>query len=205
MAEEQQVANSVAATDSESPVDQAQPASVELGASQPDATAPNTAEGNADDASTGDKPVEYEPFTMPDGIPIDETLLASVTPIFQEMGLSQEQAQKLVDFEAQRAQGQATAFQEQVTAWQKSVYEDKEIGGDEAAVKANVALADKVISTHFESGFIEALRGVGLTNHPEVIRGLVRIGKTYMTEDQPGSGQAPQPAKSRAEILYGKS
>ena len=63
--------------------------------------------GNTDAAGdTGDAegsqtpPDEYADFSMPEGIQLDETMLAEALPVFKELELTQTQAQKLVDFQA---------------------------------------------------------------------------------------------------------
>lgn len=146
-------------------------------------------------------PEEYGEFTLPDGMELNEQLLAQANPVFKELGLSQEQAQKLVDFESTRQQAQVDQFHQQIQTWQQEVSNDPEIGGEK--MDESIALANKAIGEYFEPGFMDVLRSYGLTNNPEVIRGLKRIGERHLTEDNPGGGRAPHREKSRAEKLYG--
>jgi len=56
--------------------------------------------------STADKaekviPDVYADFKVPEGMEVDKSLLNEALPVFKEMKLSQEEAQKLVDLQAQ--------------------------------------------------------------------------------------------------------
>ena len=77
-------------------------------------------EGDTDDGSLDDSKV-YADFTMPEGLTIDEALLAEALPIFKELGLTQEQAQKMVDFEAKKVQAgqqnQLETFNQLIKDW----------------------------------------------------------------------------------------
>lgn len=158
----------------------------------------------SEDAGGNDQvPDEYSGFQLPEGMEMDEELLARANPVFKELGLSQEQAQKLVDLEAARVQEQIDQFQQQIRTWQEEVKTDPELGGDR--FDENLALANKAVNEFFEPGFLDALRAYGLTNHPEVIRGLKRIAERYLAEDKPTDGRAPSKEKSRIDRFYGTS
>lgn len=159
-----------------------------------------TAEGDSESAV----PEEYAEFSMPEGLQVDGELLARANPVFKELGLSQEQAQKLVDLKAAEVLDGIEKFHQQRAEWAESCKTDKEIGGEH--FHANIGLAQKALNTYFDPTALEVLKSAGLDNHPDVIRGLVRIGKQHLMEDQPGnSGSAAIPEKSRAERFYGKS
>jgi len=155
------------------------------------------AEGNEQQA----EPDEYADFSLPEGVELNEELLAQANPVFKELGLSQEQAQKLVDFESARVQAQVDQFHQQVDAWKEAAREDKEFGGDK--LEQSLASANNVLKGNFAPAFIEELKQIGFLNHPELIRGLTRIGNRYLTEDTPGEGKAVEREKSRIERLYG--
>jgi len=153
----------------------------------------------ANEEQTAD-PGTYTDFSVPEGVEVNEELLAQANPIFKELGLSQEQAQKLVDFEVTRTQAQVEQFSQQVNAWKESAQDDKEFGGDN--LQKSLAVSNLVLQ-HFEPAFVDDLGRMGLLNHPELIRGLTRIGNKFLTEDTPGDGDAPRQVKSRVERLYG--
>lgn len=180
--------------------DQASPQGIGEETPSPQDVQSQEGEGAEGSEPKGNAP-EYGEFTLPDGVEINQELLAQANPVFKELGLSQEQAQKLVDFESSRQQAQVEQFHQQIQTWQEETRNDKEIGGDQ--MDRTISQANKAINAYFEPGFIDALRATGLTNHPEVIRGLARIANKHLTEDNPGGGNPPSNPKSRTEILYG--
>ncbi|HYC65101.1 MAG TPA: hypothetical protein VEC14_10255, partial [Reyranellaceae bacterium] len=65
--------------------------------SAPDTGAPPPESGAGDAAAEAAQPVTYEPFTLPEGLAVDQATLAEAQTLFAEAKLSQPQAQKLVD------------------------------------------------------------------------------------------------------------
>ena len=57
-------------------------------------------------------PDQYEAFTVPEGQELDEAVLEQYSPVFKELGLSQEQAQKLVDVQAAQVAAQAEQYEQ---------------------------------------------------------------------------------------------
>ena len=81
----------------------------------------------ADKAEKDKKPAapeKYE-FAAPEGQALDANALAVFEPIAKELGLTQEQAQKLVDIYPQIQQQQAEAWSKQVADWGEQVKADK--------------------------------------------------------------------------------
>ncbi|MFV8917572.1 peptidase [Serratia fonticola] len=145
-------------------------------------------------------PEKYE-FKAPEGVEqLDPQALAVFEPIAKELGLSQEQAQKLVDIYPQIQQQQAEAWSKQVTDWGDQVKADKEIGGDK--LTASVGQAQKALDQFGTPALREYLEQSGLGNHPELVRAFAKVGK-MMSEDKiivPNQGGQ----RSAADILYGK-
>lgn len=161
--------------------------------------------GEKDKAKEPDKkdekpvvPEKYE-FKAPEGVEqLDPQALAVFEPIAKELGLSQEQAQKLVDIYPQIQQQQAEAWSKQVTDWGDQVKADKEIGGDK--LTASVGQAQKALDQFGTPALREYLESSGLGNHPELVRAFAKVGK-MMSEDKiimPNQGGQ----QSMAEILY---
>jgi len=145
-------------------------------------------------------PEKYE-FKAPEGVEqLDPQALAVFEPIAKELGLSQEQAQKLVDIYPQIQQQQAELWSKQVTDWGEQVKADKEIGGDK--LTASVGQAQKALDQFGTPALREYLHTSGLGNHPELVRAFAKVGK-MMSEDKiimPNQGGQ----RSAADILYGK-
>lgn len=149
-------------------------------------------------------PEKYEFKSPVEGQELDAEMAAALDPVARELGLNNEQAQKLVDIygkdilpkiEARQAENWA----KQTEAWANEVKTDKEIGGD--SFVANVGLAQKALDTFAPAGLRDYLETTGLGNHPDLVRCFVKVGKA-MSEDSmvmPNTGGQ----RSQADILYG--
>lgn len=170
--------------------------------------------------ATTEKPGEQKPVVpdkydlkLPDGLKAPEGVdvnayLERTAATARELGLSNEKANALLKHDIETTSKYAEGVQAQhvqnVNAWMGQVKADKEVGGD--AFDANAELAKRVIGRFGTDAFKEALNKTGLGNHPELVRFVVRIGKT-MSEDQlvvPGSTGGAA-SKDAATMLYGGS
>ena len=132
--------------------------------------------------------------------------MALATPLFNELGLNQEQAQKLIDFQSNFVQAgakkQVDDFNTQIETWKKDSKEDSEFGGDK--FDENVKLAQAAVNNFGTPELKQLLEDYGVGNHPEIIRFMVKVGK-LTAEDVPGSeGTATSAASDRVSILYPK-
>lgn len=165
----------------------------------------NTEGANTDDdAGKADGPPEKYEFTLPDGMAVDEQLASAVEPVFREIGLTNEQANKLAvkfaEWRVSEIQRTSEAYAQQVEDWGKQAREDKEFGG--AAFEKNIPLALNALAKFGTPELKSVLEEHGLGNHPEMIRFCVRVGKA-MQEDGGVDGSTKTPAaKSIAELLY---
>lgn len=181
----------------EEPVEEAAPAEAEVAEETPSEEESSTllsgdgGEGDGEDAATG-APEEYV-FTPPDGVEIDEGQIEAFGEYAYDLGLSQDQFQKLIDFEmerAQQAQSQmADAYTERVSAWAEATKADKELGGEVLdenlglAKRAMDAFASPELAKLIDTPSPENPDGLGLGNHPEVIRLFYRVGKAISESD----------------------
>ncbi|WP_313795368.1 peptidase [Serratia sp. (in: enterobacteria)] len=144
-------------------------------------------------------PEKYE-FTPPEGQELDANALAVFEPIAKELGLSQEQAQKLVDIYPQIQQQQAEAWSKQVADWGEQVKADKEIGGDK--FNASVGAAQRALDQFGNTELREYLNASGLGNHPALVRFCAKVGKAMAEDTFVVPNQGGQ--RSAADVLYGK-
>lgn len=163
-------------------------------------------EGEGEQAQKPVVPEAYAFKDLPEGYSISEQQLAEVTPLFKELSLTQEQADKLMAFDAKRALAAEQAGLEQrqglVTGWEKSLREDASFGG--ANFDANVGVAQKALAQFGTPELSIMLKESGLGSHPEVVRLFHRIGQ-QLAEGQLHSGSGNQSRKTDAEVFYGKS
>lgn len=162
----------------------------------------NTEPKGDDKKSVSAAPEKYE-FTAGKDQELDKEAVAAFEPIAREIGLSNEQAQKIVDVYGstimpQIAKQQEAAWQKQVTEWAETVKADKELGSVES-----IGNAQKAMDQFGTPELKQYLNDSGLGNHPELFRIFSKIGKA-MSEDGfvGGSGEN---ARSSADILFDKS
>ncbi len=156
-----------------------------------------------DGSSDEDKskaPDAYADFSVDDGLTLDETLLAEATPLFKEMNLTQEQAQKLVDFQSKQVQARSQAYDALMETWVDECKNDSEFGGDK--FDESLATAQAAVNKFGTPGLKELLEQHGVGNHPEMVRFMVKVGK-LTAEDVPGaSGGNVSPKQDRASLMY---
>lgn len=141
-------------------------------------------------------PETYADFTAPEGITIDKELVAEVTPIFKELGLSQEAAQKLMDFHTAKfgkTNEMLTKSVEDMRAdWRNQVMSDKDIGGKIDQVKIELGRAKDRLPAEVRTAFDEAMNITGLGDHPAIVKGLYEMAK-MVNEGSHVTGGGPSP------------
>jgi len=145
------------------------------------------------------EPIEYTDFVLPDGFEYDQAIAADFKSVAKELGLKQDQAQKLVDFYAKQYQAQVQAFQKQIQDWAEQAKKDPVIGG--ADFDKNIGVAVKALDKFGTPELRQVLDNTGLGNHPEVIKFFYNVGKA-ISEDGFIEGSRKDAPKSAAEILY---
>lgn len=161
------------------------------------------AEANKD-KSKNKAPEKYE-FKVPEGMTVDQALADKVSPLFKEVGLTQEQAQKLVDVYAEHIKTlgvEGKAAEEK--SFQKFLEESrqetvKELGAD---YKKELAFAAKVRNRLLSPETIELFNSSGLANNVNLIKDLISIGK-LISEDKIVDGKtATAGGKTLGQALY---
>ena len=98
---------------------------------------------------------------------------------------------------------QTAAFEALKASWANEAKAAPDIGGTN--FDQNLGLAKRGIETYFSPDFVKLLDSSGLGNHPEMIRGFMKIGKTVSQDTFVSGGSGQTPNASQAERLYGKS
>ena len=155
-------------------------------------------------SDTKDAPEQYE-LQAPEGMQLDDGLMKEFDPVFRDLGLDNEQAQKLADkmpFVYQRmAELQTKAQEDQVSSWIEEAKTDDLVGGEK--FKENAAVANLAIKEFGDESLNELLDATGLGNHPALIRFAYRasVGAS-LSNGSSVTGNSSSAEKSRAEILY---
>jgi hypothetical protein len=138
---------------------------------KPDAAAP---EGKPNDGT----PDAYE-VKVPEGVKVDEAELKQWTGTAKELGLTPEQASKLISLNDQRSKAavdaQAQAWAKQGDDWYGALEKDPEFGG--ANQKASEAALQTALKRFDPKGELAAdLERYGIENLPSLAKLLRRIG-----------------------------
>lgn len=148
------------------------------------------------------KPEKYD-LKLPDKSPVEPSRIAEIEAEAKAQGLTQEQAQGLIDREHKVVSNLLDTHNKRVESWLQEATSDKEIGGTE--INRNIELAKRVVDTFGTPLLKQQLEATGFGSHPELLRLFVRIGKAS-GEDRMVSGSkgtAPK-AKSAADLLFGE-
>lgn len=158
----------------------------------------------------GDGPPEtYADFTLPENYTLDPKAVEAVTPLFKELGLTQEQAQKLISFQAERdiaaAKGPATEYENLRKDWKAKIEADPDVRGavmdgktGVEAVKIGIsktlaAIGDPVLTQEFKA----AMDLTGAGDNPAFIKAMWKLS-AFVTEGKHVSGTGPSPHGQRA-------
>lgn len=208
---------------------QIQPTAAEIAAAKrnpetpakPDGAPDGTSTPKADAKDPAKAPDAYADFTAPDGYTLDKTTIDAFAPIAKELGLTQDQAQRLVTFHSERmiaaAKAPTDAFESTRNEWRGKVDADPDLkaatsGGKTGleAVKLDIgkvfnALGDPALVADFK----EAMNLTGVGDHPAFVKALWKLS-SFLAEGthvagaqpsphgqrQPGTSERPSPAKA---------
>lgn len=183
---------------------------------------PAEAEKPKEAAKPEGAPEKYEDFKAPEGFEFDKATVEKAVPLFKELGLSQAQAQKLVDFQAQNSidnsQAALQAVKDMRNGWVKQVRESpefkSEFGADgklkpDSKILVGVGrMLDSIGDAKLANDFRTAMDLTGAGDHPAFIRVMTqlaeRLGEGTAVrgnnpsphgQNKPGTGDRRSPAQ----------
>ena len=153
-------------------------------------------------------PESYQPFTLPDGMSADAEQMQSASALFKELNLTQEQAQKLVDFHSKHWLGAVDTYEQELTRrvaeWGEQTKANPEFGGNR--LTESLTSVRRAISKLGGNELEIALNETGAINHPGIFGAFVRMGK-LLAEDSfvagqaaPGAGAINNPSDMAARV-----
>ena len=149
-------------------------------------------------------PEKYE-FKAIEGSPLKPADVDKIAALAKERGLSQDEAQKLLEEKSQERSSflndQQAEFNTIRSGWREQFQKDPEIGGEHA--KATAENAKRAIEKFASPELKQALNVTGFGDHPELIRVFARIGKS-MAEDKtvmPGKVGTSEKFEAK-DVLY---
>jgi len=147
-------------------------------------------------------PEKYD-FKPPEGQKLDDALVEKATPIFKELGLTQDAAQKLFDFYNTHAKTSAEAATKLVndmrSEWRDKITNDPNIGpklGTEKDPGPLMVAIGKAKDSIFEgdpkglAAFNEAMNLTGAGDHPDIFKAWIKIAER-VSEGTHVSGKGP--------------
>lgn len=167
----------------------------------------------SDDEGASDEGVpDSYTFDAPEGTEVDQERLDQFGAFAKELGISQAQYQKLVEYDLQRTQEATDAalsyWKDRVDGWKESSRTDKEVGGQE--FEASKVLAKSTLKQFADAEFQSLLRspseqnpeGLALVNHPAMLRFLTRIGKVLAEPSLLDGSGAAAPSEDAWDRMY---
>lgn len=157
------------------------------------------------DAKDGDeaKPeavFKIDEIKMPDGMTLDQVSMEKFAPILNELGLSAEKAQPLIDVYIEVRKAEQTAFEDGQVQMKKMSMDDPDIG--KGQWKDTITKARKAIDVYGNKDFKELLGLSGIANHPSTLRFLRQVGATAMDDTPVSSEVAAGQKRDAVDILY---
>ena len=174
-----------------------------------DKTAETTAETKPEEKPEPRAPSEYAEFTKPEGAEFDETAMSEFKSFAKEQDLTQEQAQRILEFGNAKIKAMTEApyklWAKTQADWQAEVKADAEIGGTkfEQSIKdaAGVFVPGEsnpfVKNAEEAKALREALNMTGAGNNPAMVKLFVKMGKLLA---EPG-GLTGNPRKGGTEQI----
>lgn len=157
--------------------------------------------GEAEGDKAEREPTTYEDFDIPEGAStFGEPVVAAFSEVASELGLTQEQAQKVIDKIAPvQLEAQQSATTNTVKTWVDASRTDKEVGG--ANYRASLANAGRAMNRFASPEFRQLMTGKGtrLANHPEMLRFLSRVGAATSADRSLVKGP-PAPATPKVNV-----
>lgn len=125
-------------------------------------------------------PPEKYDLGLSSDAPIDETLLGEATDIFRDIGLTNEQAQKVAALMPRAQELSQQSWQQQVNTWET---ESREKFGDN--LDAVLGRGQRFVQEFGGPELATALESYGLGNHPAVIAALDNAMKAMGEDNTP--------------------
>jgi hypothetical protein len=158
-----------------------------------------------------DGPPEQYELTVPDGYELPEQELEGFTEVARELGLSNAQAQRLVDFEVARQKADLERWQQESASAEKELREHPEFGGKRFKENLQLARTGYRIFADLvgeEAPAIKAaLEASGVGDNPVVIRAFAKLGEAFAEPNTPAdskraSGRSRDSLEDRLESMY---
>ena len=159
------------------------------------------------------KKYDFSKYSDLEGFYLDDELLAKFQPIAQELNLSQESVELLLDIAYQMSLKQDEKFKKDLDERQNSLIEEYDqmfINDIEIPDKNSLKIRDYMSVADVAYNFFatpklkETLTTTGMIYHPELIKMFHKIGELMQEDNISYSNKPAVEELTPAQILYGK-
>lgn len=163
-----------------------------------------TAEAKAPEVQKPVVPEKYE-LNLPNGSTLKQDEVDKIAALAKERGLSNDDAQKLVEEKSQEKtnfiEAQKQEFSQLRATWKDQFIKDPELGGENA--KASAEHAKRFVDRFASDDLKKAFNETGFGDHPELIRLMARAGKAMANDQivQPGKHGGSELIDAK-DVLY---
>ena len=152
----------------------------------------------ADEKAKG-VPDKYD-IKPPEGVALDPAVMDKVMPVFKQLGLTNNQAQKMVDLHTELLREINSKGESNFKAFlESSAKETMDALG--ANAKAELAFVAKVKNL-FSPATLEILNSSGMGNQKSFIMDLAKIGRMFAEEKNVDTGKSSAGGSDAAEKLF---
>lgn len=155
-------------------------------------------------------PEKYADYTLPEGYKPDLGAIEQANTVFKELGLTQAQAQKLIDIQASREvssqKSAETAIAAQREAWDTELKSDPEIGSRLDQTKSEIGKVMQQMPEGLRTSLQAQMDATGMGNNPALVKAFAWFAKQI---NEPaahvqGSGPAalPKARPPAASAMY---
>lgn len=175
-------------------------AAVREGELQP---APASAEPGAE--ATAEVQADYSGLALPEGYRVDDPVFGEAIKLFEGEKIAPETAQRLIDFTIERDKEIARAVNDHSAAsWTKQTGEWRATAEKEFSPEA-LGNARTALARVFDRQTIAYLESLGFTNHPGLIRGMVKVANAIKDDSFVGGNAGRGSGAMDPKSLYPNS
>jgi hypothetical protein len=150
-------------------------------------------------------PADYTALKLPEGYKADDPVFADAVNLFGDQKIAPDVAQKLIDFTVERDKAIAKAVNDSSAAnWTRQTGEWRTASEKEFSAEA-LGDARTALARVFDKETVTYLESMGFTNHPGLIRGMVKVSKAIKDDSFVGGNAARGNGALDPKSLYPNS
>lgn len=155
--------------------------------------------------ATATAPADYSGLALPDGYRADDPVFGEAIKLFEGEKIAPETAQRLIDFTIERDKEIARAVNDHSAAsWTKQTGEWRATAEKEFSPEA-LGNARTALARVFDRQTIAYLESLGFTNHPGLIRGMVKVANAIKDDSFVGGNAGRGSGAMDPKSLYPNS